>query len=253
LINCFNINLEFDREKLNNRVIDALQTGQKGYVCVVDGNALTHAAKSLGFREIINHSITNACDGSSIAMMVNRIYKQKFCAYTGPEIFSHFIRSGYRQLFLGNTEQVLQELKHKFIYENLDISDMEFTSLPFLALEEFDYQKIGNQINCSGAQIVWVSLGAPKQEYFIGRLIPFIDSAVLFAIGAAFNLYIGSGKNSRAPGWMRSLHLEWVFRVIKEPGRVGKRAYQYLRIIPVLYREERKKAKTNKFKYATTR
>jgi len=57
-------------------------------------------------------------------------------------------------------------------------------------------------------------------------------------------LYLGNDKYSRAPLWMRKIHLEWVYRVIKEPSRVGKRALNYALVIPKLVIEERKKIRS---------
>ena len=84
----------------------------------------------------------------------------------------------------------------------------------------------------------WVLL---KQEYFISKPVTLIDKGVLIAIGAAFNSFLGNEIFSRAPIWMRKMHLEWLFRVVKEPSRLGKRAFNYAYILPRLVIEERKK------------
>jgi N-acetylglucosaminyldiphosphoundecaprenol N-acetyl-beta-D-mannosaminyltransferase len=64
--------------------------------------------------------------------------------------------------------------------------------------------------------------------------LPYLNSGVLFGIGAAINFYINEGSIKRAPSWMRKLHFEWLYRVVQEPNRIGKRAFQYLILIPSL-------------------
>ena len=130
-----------------------------------------------------------------------------------------------------------------------DIEQFKFESLPFRNVEDFDYFTIANKINEFNPDIIWVSLGAPKQEIFISKLYPFINKGVLFAIGAAFNLYLGNKTNRRAPKILRRLHLEWIFRVCQEPKRVGKRAWNYLILLPAMILEEIPKSKINKHKY----
>lgn len=230
----FDIFLEFDKDKVEKKINDCIASNQKGYVCVVDGNVLATAYKQVEYKEIINGGLVNTCDGSSIAMLAGLIHQSNFKTFTGPEIFSKYIQQNYKQYFLGNTQENLNRLNDKFVELGYNTSNFKFEPLPFKLVHDFDFQAIAKEINHFSPDIVWVSLGAPKQEIFISKLIPFLDKSVLFAIGAAFNLYLGDEKNKRAPKILRKLHLEWLFRVIQEPKRVGKRALNYLFIIPQL-------------------
>lgn len=230
----FDIYIEFDKTCVVKNVEDAIINQKKGYVCVIDGNVLATTFKDLNYREIINGGIVNTCDGTSIALMAGMIHHKKFETFTGPEIFSFFTSKNQKQFFLGNTNENLSKLSIKFSELGYNNENFRFQSLPFKDVLDFDYKKIAVDINRFSPDIVWVSLGAPKQEIFISKLIPFLDKGILFAIGAAFNLFLGDKNNKRAPNWMRKYHLEWFFRVLQEPKRVGKRAFNYLFIIPKL-------------------
>ena len=94
--------------------------------------------------------------------------------------------------------------------------------------------------------IIWVSLGAPKQELFISKLCPYVNKGVLFAIGAALNLFLGDQTNKRAPKIWRNIHIEWIFRILQEPNRVGKRAINYLILLPEIVLAEMKQLKSTK-------
>ncbi len=239
----FNINLEFNHKVLLHKVEDSIKSRKKGYVCVVDGNVLATTHQDESYKKIINGSIVNACDGSSIAILAGLIHHERFTTFTGPELFTEFVSKNYKQYFLGNTEENLNILKTKFEKESFNMELFKFQSLPFKSVEDFDYNIIAKDINDFLPDIVWVSLGAPKQERFISKLLPEIKQGVLFAIGAAFNLYIDDDCNKRAPVIIRKMHLEWIYRICQEPERVGKRALNYLKIIPVIVMNELRKGK----------
>lgn len=239
----FKIFIEFNHQVYDSIIEKVVKDRNKGYVCVIDGNVLAHSTKNNSYRDIINGAIVNSCDGSSIAMIAGYIHKQKFSTYTGPEIFSKYIKTHYKQYFLGNTIENLELLKTRFIESGYDVKRFKFESLPFKNVDDFDYVSIANDINEFSPDIIWISLGAPKQEIFISKLYPFINKGVLFAIGAAFNLFLGDKQNKRAPIILRQMHLEWFFRVIQEPQRVGKRAFKYLILLPRLIYEEIKRTK----------
>lgn len=234
----FNVNFEFNKEKLHQIIKDTINNKQKGYVCVVDGNVLTTANKNEEYKDIINGSLANTCDGSSIAMLAGLIHKKVFKTYTGPDLFANYICQDYKQYFLGNTEEKLASLKRKFESLNYNIDLYKFQDLPFKDVDDFDYKKIAEDINAFSPDIIWVSLGAPKQEWFISKLIPYVNHGLLFAIGAAFNLFLNDNNMKRAPKIVRKLNMEWVYRIFQEPKRVGKRALNYFILLPVIILKE---------------
>lgn len=230
----FNILLEFNKEIIRHTIDDAIIGNRKGYVCIVDGNVLATTCKNEEYQKIINSALINTCDGSSIAIFASLIHKKRYQTYTGPEIFAEYTQNKCKQHFIGNTNENLNRLKIKFQKLNYNTNLFQFEVLPFQSVEEFDYKKIASRINEFQPNIIWVSLGAPKQEVFISKLYPYINQGVLFAIGAAFNFFLEDNKNQRAPQWMRKIHLEWLYRVCKEPRRVGKRAVDYFILLPKL-------------------
>ena len=76
------------------------------------------------------------------------------------------------------------------------------------------------RINDSGADIVWIGLGAPKQEKWMNAHKGKIN-AVMMGVGAGFDFH--AGTISRAPKWMRRIGLEWLYRLVKDPVRLYKR------------------------------
>ena len=238
----FNIHIEFDSKVFRDTVERHIQEKTKAYVCVVDANVLTIAQKDLKYREIVKNATVNTCDGSSIAKMVNKIYGTDYHAYNGPELFEYYIERPYKHVLLGNKASKVEQIKAKVAEKGLDL-DMTHVDVPFVPVDQFDYPAIANQINELKPDIVWVSLGAPKQEMFISNIFPYIEQGVLFGIGAAFNFYTGDLHNNKKEiGGMR---LIWLERIFKEPKKQLKRTLLYLKTMPSLYREELRRSRNH--------
>lgn len=239
--NYFGINLEFDSNKIHQLIAKAISDNQKGYVCVVDGNVLTNAQKNQDYRTIINNSLVNACDGSSIAWLAGKIYKKDFRAHTGPEIFTKYIESPYKQILLGSTDTVIEKIKVKLKSKGIEDDHIQHIPVPFLSVDSFNYSEIADEINKLNPDIIWVSLGAPKQEIFMSKILPFIDKGVMFGIGAAFNFYIGEINSPKAH--IGTLKFIWISRLLKEPKKQLKRIIPYIKLLPKLWWNEKIKYK----------
>jgi N-acetylglucosaminyldiphosphoundecaprenol N-acetyl-beta-D-mannosaminyltransferase len=238
----FNVFLEFDKAKVQHIIIKAINQNQVGYVCAIESNNLTIANKNSLFREVVNHALVNVCDGSNIAFFLRKIHKQDFTSYVGNDIFTDFIKKKqYRHYFIGNTSPVLESLKNNLAKIDPAISQMKFIELPFLKVEEFDYPQIAKAINKDNPDLIWVSLGVPKQEFFMSLLSPHMNRGVMLGVGAAFNFNASTGNVKRAPLWMRKTRMEWLYRAIEEPKKNIPRYWNFLRILPLLLFNEWKK------------
>jgi N-acetylglucosaminyldiphosphoundecaprenol N-acetyl-beta-D-mannosaminyltransferase len=230
--NYFGINLEFDPNKIHQLIAKAISDNQKGYVCVVDGNVLTIAQKNQVYCTIINNSLVNTCDGSSIAWLAGKIYKKDFRALTGPEIFTKYIESPYKQILLGSTDTIVEKIKMKLKLKGIEDDHIQHIPVPFLSVDKFNYLEIADEINKLNPDIIWVSLGAPKQEIFMSKILPFINKGVMFGIGAAFNFYIGEISIPRKR--KGALQFIWLNRIFHEPKKQLKRILPYIAILPKL-------------------
>lgn len=239
----FNIKIEFDSQVFRRTVESHIQEKKKAYVCVVDANVITIAQKDLKYREIVKSATINTCDGSSIAKMVNKIYGTDFHAYNGPELFEYYIEQPYKHVLVGNTAAKVEQIKDFVKQKGFDV-DLQHVDVPFVPVDQFDYPAIAKQINKMRPDIVWVSLGAPKQEMFISNIFPYIEQGVLFGIGAAFNFYTGDLHNNKKE--IGGLRFIWLERIFKEPKKQLRRVGGYLLTVPKMYWEEKKKAKRNK-------
>ena len=239
----FNIRYEFDVSNIHKYIDEYIEKELPGYICVADGNILNMVHHDEEYRSIINNSIFSICDSSWVPIFVKWIHGKSYNHYCGSDIFIDFIRSKkYRMIFLGTRQRVLDALKENIQKENSDIAEMTFCELPFCDVNEFDYKSIAQMINNDNADIIWVSLGAPKQEIFMSRLKPHLKKGVAIAIGAAFNFYSGlTDAPQRCPAWLRKCHLEFVHRIFKEPKKQFKRCWGIITTLPMILWREREK------------
>ena len=243
----FNINYEFDRQTVSNRIDEHLQKEGAGYICVADGNIMQMVHKDLEYREVVNNSMFSICDSSWAPLFLKRLYGICYQQYCGSQIFEDLTgKKKYRQLFIGTSEKTLDGLRTELSKVDPTINGMTFYAPPFCKVDEFDYPAIADMINKDNPDIIWVALGAPKQENFMHRLQPYLRRGVMIGVGAVFNFYCGlENAPKRAPKWMTKYHLEFLYRVFSEPRKQIQRCRQIIVTFPQIYREERIKRGKN--------
>lgn len=241
----FNIRYEFDVPTIHKNIEEFTQSGATEYICVADGNILTMVHNDKDYRKVINDSTFSICDSSWVPIFIHKIYGYKREQYCGSDIFSHIVKSRkYRMIFLGTKQSTLDALQLNLQKENPDVAGMTFKELPFCTVDEFDYKAIAEMIEKDGADIVWVALGAPKQEIFMHHLKPHLKKGVMIAVGAVFNFYSGlPDAPRRCPGWMHKMHLEFVHRIFMEPKKQIKRCWHIVVTLPAILRKEKRRKK----------
>jgi len=134
---------------------------------------------------------------------------------------------GYRHFFLGGTERTLANLADKLREKNPALDVVGAVSPPFRVTTEAENRGMIDQINQARPDILWVGLGAPKQELWMAKHRPEIQAPVIIGVGAAFDFLAGAKKE--APRWIQRSGCEWLFRLSSEPSRLGPR---YMRVVP---------------------
>ncbi|MDX9747911.1 MAG: WecB/TagA/CpsF family glycosyltransferase [Paludibacter sp.] len=237
----FEIPFEFNRDKLE-KMIEEQSLASKGYCCFVDSYVLVSALrKENGLMDVLNQSTVNACDGSYIALFASRLYHEKLSAYNGPEFFAKYIYHPDRHCIIGNTEDVYSKIKARMNKEGFNCDNVLYISVPFQRVEYFDYEMMASEINAFAPRYIWVSLGAPKQELFMSRMLPHLNKGMMLGVGAALNFF--SGEIATIPAWAKKTKLIWMYRIFTEPGKQFRRSFFILRHYVEIYRAERRRLK----------
>ena len=139
-----------------------------------------------------------------------------------PSLINEAEQNKIKIFFYGTTPDILEKIVDKARKENPGIQIAGSFSPPFKKLSTKEKQEHIDLINQSGAGMVFVALGCPKQEKWMAENSNKIN-AVLLGVGGAFPVYVNMQK--RAPAWIRNLSLEWLYRLAQDPKRLYKRYF----------------------------
>lgn len=194
------------------------------YVCICNVHSVVTAAHDAEFGRVVREADMATPDGAPVAWMLRRLGNVGQQRINGPDLMWRYCEQAQSRdesiFFYGSSEETLAMLKTKLLTAFPVLKIAGAISPPFRALTPTEDTAIVEQINLSGAGVVFVSLGCPKQELWMaahrGRI-----NAVMIGVGAAFDYHAGTIK--RAPKWMQDGGLEWLHRLVSEPRRLWKR------------------------------
>ena len=198
--------------------------GGSYYVCISNVHVVMEAHDDPSFREVVNNADLVTSDGMPLVWCLKLLGCPQATRVYGPTLTLHLLpaaaAAGIPVAFYGSRPEVLERLltvvRHD--YPSLRVAFAE--APPFRPPTPEEDADTVRRINDSGARILFVGLGCPKQERWMaahhGRV-----NAVMLGVGAAFDFIAGTVP--QAPLWMQNAGLEWLFRLIAEPRRLWRR------------------------------
>lgn len=197
---CYITNPNVDIVIKYNRDAEFKRYYDEGALCVADGVPILWAAKFLG------HPLKEKVSGSDLV----------------PRVCELAARRGFKLFFLGGRPGAADAAKAKLLETLNDIKVAGTYAPPFgFEKDEAELAKISRMIKDAKPDILFVGLGAPKQERWIKEYHQKLGVPVSMGVGVTFEFIAGIVK--RAPKWMQSAGLEWFWRLCMEPGRLWKR------------------------------
>ena len=194
------------------------------YVCIANVHVIMEAHDSIAFRKVITSSDLVTPDGMPLVWMLRLKGIKGQTRVYGPTLMLHVLEMAAREKipvgFYGAEDATLEKLISIVRKQFPEIQIPYAFSPPFRELTWQESAKITEDINASGARILFVGLGCPKQEIWMAEHKGKIP-AVMLGVGAAFDFL--AGTKPQAPAWMQNIGLEWLFRFIHEPRRLARR------------------------------
>lgn len=181
-----------DESKAIRTIISAIDSNQKGYVCVSTLRTVPIANRDDRYWAVMEKSLMNTPDGTPLVWCGHWWGLKQVQRVCGPHLFPRMLKiKGYKHFFLGDTEETLLALKKK-AKDEFGAEVVGTYSPPFSPLNEYDFGSIAKIINDSGANLVWTAMRAPKQDLFNSMLVSYLnDGVVCVGVGAAFRSVIG--------------------------------------------------------------
>ncbi|MCW3048465.1 MAG: WecB/TagA/CpsF family glycosyltransferase [Solirubrobacterales bacterium] len=219
-----------DYERTMDWMDAAIAERRREYVCVAAVHTVMACAEDPELRKAVLGSSLTVPDGQPLVWAMNALGHDLPSRVYGPELMARHCersaRTGARLFLYGGRNQgalVQLALNLRTQYPGLKI--VGGYAPPFRPLDPDEEAAVAAEINRSGADVVWVGIGVPKQEKWMAAMRARLDAPVLVGVGAAFDFH--AGLTAQAPNWIQSLGLEWLFRLATEPRRLWKRYLRY--------------------------
>lgn len=206
------------------RICRWARSGESRYVCVAAVNNVIEAVDHDDFRDVMNGADLVTPDGMPLVWGLRVLGVHAASRVYGPVLMqavcARASELGIPVGFYGGTAGVLDSLIANLQQRFPALHVAYRHSPPFTALSDLEETRVLNEIERSGARILFVGLGAPKQEEWMARHRGRLH-AVSIGVGAAFDFL--ANRKKQAPAWLQRLGLEWLFRLVHEPRRLWKR------------------------------
>lgn len=192
------------------------------YICVGNVHTTVMAHDDAQYHKVQNSAAFVLPDGKPLSVYSRKHGFPEAQRVTGPDLMLELFarENGLKHYFYGSTPETLSMLEEKLRAQYPHLQIVGMVSPPFKKLSEEEDTEAVRKINESGADIIWIGLGAPKQENWMYDHMDKVDG-VMIGVGAGFDYHAGNIR--RAPMWMQRMSLEWLYRLLQDPKRLFKR------------------------------
>lgn len=226
----FNLYKKTIYDCISDSMRNVLREKKAGYFACLNPHSFVVSKNDSIFFNALKSSTFLVADGIGISVAYWFLFGKKIFRITGPDFFYQLMLSlnrknkGVRVFFLGSSVETLEKLTVRFANEFPDLILAGTYSPPFKnEFDSVDTKKMIDSVNASKADLLWVSMTAPKQEKWLYENISKLDIGFAGAVGAAFDFYVGSIPRSSVI--YQRLGLEWLPRLIREPRRLWRRMF----------------------------
>ena len=207
------------------RIVAAIAGGQKGYICIRDVHGVVKCQADEELRCVHNRAFMVTPDGMPLVWALRLAGHRAARRVYGPDLMLALFAAGegfgVRHFLFGSTAATLARLEAELRARFPAARIAGAYSPPFGDWSPAQEAETVRIINAAAADIVWVGLGTPTQELWMGRARASLDAAMLIGVGAAFDFH--SGGKRQAPRFIQRSGFEWLFRLASEPRRLGRR------------------------------
>ncbi|MBV8431504.1 MAG: WecB/TagA/CpsF family glycosyltransferase [Solirubrobacterales bacterium] len=219
-----------DYDEMLDWIDGMVSSRSRGYLCACNVHTVMASREDPELRAAVEAATVNVPDGQPLVWAMNALGYSIDDRVYGPELMARAceraVDLGHRlYLYGGHNQGALVQLALNLRTRYPGVRIVGGYSPPHRPLTAEEEAAIVDEINRSRADVVWVGIGVPKQEKWMARMRPPLESPVLVGVGAAFDFH--AGRVPQAPSWIQESGLEWAYRLAREPRRLSKRYFRY--------------------------
>jgi N-acetylglucosaminyldiphosphoundecaprenol N-acetyl-beta-D-mannosaminyltransferase len=207
--------------------MDAMvESGERGWLTAAAVNLVMSAHDDPATMRAVRRATLAAPDGQPLVWALRLLGQRRATRVYGPDLMARYCAHAAATgtpiyLYGGRSERALALLTERLLARFPGLRIAGGFSPPFRPLTAEEQERVVAEIDASGAQVVWVGTGQPKQELWMSEMRPRLAAPLLVGVGAAFDFH--AGIVSQAPSWMQRGGLEWLYRLSREPRRLWRR------------------------------
>ena len=218
-----------DYERTMDWIDETVAAGGRGYVSAAAVHLVMVSQEDTDTRDAVLGCSLAVPDGQPLVWAMRSLGHDASRVY-GPDLMARYCarsaKTGTRMyLYGGRNQGALVQLALNLRQRYPGVKIVGGYSPPFRALTDEETDRLIDDINGCGADVVWVGIGQPKQEKWMAEFRDRLDPPVLIGVGAAFDFH--AGLVPQAPDWMQRMGLEWLYRLAHEPRRLWRRYLRY--------------------------
>jgi N-acetylglucosaminyldiphosphoundecaprenol N-acetyl-beta-D-mannosaminyltransferase len=204
---------------------EQIRRQMKGYVCLAGVHGIMEAQRDVGLKSIFAKAVLVAPDGMPTVWMGRAQGFRSIRRIFGPDLMIDIIgRPEFRSaihFFCGGAPGVAERLRVEMLRRFPWLRIAGTYSPPFRPMTAMEERELIATLSVLQPDIIWVGLSTPKQERFMARYLPLLDTKLMVGVGAAFLFHTGAIRDS--PDWVKRTGLQWLHRLVQEPRRLWKR------------------------------
>lgn len=203
-----------------------VESGARGWLTAAAVNLVMSAHDDPATMRAVRDATLAVPDGQPLVWALRLLGHERATRVYGPDLMAHHCAHAATAgtpiyLYGGRSSEALALLTKRLRERFPGLLIVGGSSPPFRPLTPAERERVVAEIDASGAQVVWVGTGQPKQELWMHEMRPLLTAPLLVGVGAAFDFH--AGIVSQAPAWMQRGGLEWLYRLSREPRRLWRR------------------------------
>lgn len=201
------------------------------YILFPDSSVVATAQQDETLKTILNSSLLTLPDGLPSALYARSKGFKKVSTVSGYRLCNALLNSAKTHYFLGGSSEILDKIKQNTHHKYPEAKILGFAVLPFYEMEQVRHELVLKEeidkINLLKPDLIWVGISSPKQDFLLKNHVKILTHGLLLGVGGVFDYLAETQKKS--PEWIKKIGLRWLWRLAKEPRRLGPKYVSVIR------------------------